>query len=165
MPVGVHLHCCSWVLVRQLVTGLQEEGLWNCFGSLLEKYSASCLVPPNKKDQACEEAILRLRFRKISSCEIPPGYWVSKLHQQEFGRMWAKDCLQIQTGVYLEFLFWVYNRVVLLWDPDSRCFANLLLLECLMPVCVCSWWSVCIFSWNGNFLLMIYEQRFCVCVA
>lgn len=97
-------------------TSLQEKGLWN-FGSLLEKYSASYLVLLNKKDEPCEEAILRLRLWRISNCEIPSGYPVLKLHQQEFGRMRAKDCLQIQTGVYLEFLFWIYNRVMLLWGP------------------------------------------------
>lgn len=141
MPVGVHLHCCSGHSpVRQLDTGLQEKGLQKCLGNLLKKYSASYLVLLDKKDQACEEAVLTLRFQKISSCEISPGYLVSKLHQQDFGRMWAKDCLQKQTWVYLQFIYFEDTTELCCYeDPDCRCFVNLLLLECLMPVCVCAW--------------------------
>lgn len=97
----------------QLGTGLQEKGLWNCLGSLLEKYNASCLVLLDKKCQACEEVILSLRFSKISGCEIPVCYPVSNLHQQEFGRTWAKstDCICRQS--YPRFLFSDYTEAML----------------------------------------------------
>lgn len=48
----------------QLGTGLQVKGLWNCLGSLLEKYSLSYLVFLDKKDKRVKKPSWALGFEK-----------------------------------------------------------------------------------------------------
>lgn len=168
-PVGVHLHCCSWAFPSQAAWCCSpRKWLVKLFRESAGKIK--CILPgasKQKKIRHVKKESWGLGFEKWAAVK----YLLVTQFQNCISKNLAECGLKIACRYKQEFTYSspleTTTELCCYEDPDCRCFASLLLLECLMPACVFSWYgeSVYIFNWNANFLLMVYEQRFCVCVA